>query len=173
MRITRIWAMPNKWTFTIKPIKELIERYVGDGEGWIDPFAGFNSPAEFTNDMNTKTPTRSHIEALPYLLSYEDEQMEGSIYDPPYSPAQMKWCYNFGTNLVKRNTEFNKYLSKCRKELVRVTRVCGCLICCGWNSGGIGKKYGLELIEILLVPHGANRNDTIVTVERKIQSKLE
>jgi hypothetical protein len=25
MRIERIWAMPNKWTFTIKPIRELIK----------------------------------------------------------------------------------------------------------------------------------------------------
>ncbi|HNV63444.1 MAG TPA: hypothetical protein PKN54_10950, partial [Candidatus Cloacimonas acidaminovorans] len=25
---TRIWAMPNKRTFTIKPIKELVEKYV-------------------------------------------------------------------------------------------------------------------------------------------------
>lgn len=25
MRIERIWAMPNKWTFTIKPIKELLQ----------------------------------------------------------------------------------------------------------------------------------------------------
>ena len=24
MKIERIWAMPNKWTFTIKPIKELL-----------------------------------------------------------------------------------------------------------------------------------------------------
>lgn len=24
MRINRVWAMPNKWTFTIKPIKELL-----------------------------------------------------------------------------------------------------------------------------------------------------
>ena len=28
MIINRIWAMPNKNTFQIKPIKELIERYI-------------------------------------------------------------------------------------------------------------------------------------------------
>jgi len=28
MKIERIWAMPNKWTFTIKPIKELLKEEV-------------------------------------------------------------------------------------------------------------------------------------------------
>ena len=38
--------MPNKWTFTIKPIKELLKRYVHKPiHEWIDPFAGENSPA--------------------------------------------------------------------------------------------------------------------------------
>ena len=33
--------------------------------------------------------------------------------------------------------------------------------------GGIGMKYGFEIQEILLVPHGGWHNDTIVVVERK------
>jgi hypothetical protein len=37
----------------------------------------------------------------------------------------------------------------------------------GWNSAGFGTKRGLDLWEILLVPHGGPHNDTIVTVERK------
>ena len=31
-----------------------------------------------------------------------------------------------------------------------------------------GKKYGMEIQEILLVPHRGWQNDTIVTVEKKI-----
>ena len=38
---------------------------------------------------------------------------------------------------------------------------------CGWNSGGIRKKYGFEIVEILMVAHGGWHNDTIVTVEVK------
>lgn len=30
MKITRQWAMPNSKTFSIKPIKNLIEKYVSD-----------------------------------------------------------------------------------------------------------------------------------------------
>lgn len=45
----------------------------------------------------------------------------------------------------------------------------GIAISFGWNSVGLGKKNGFEIIEILLVSHGGNHNDTICTVERKIQ----
>jgi hypothetical protein len=40
VKFSREWAMPNAWTFQIKPIKLLLERYVKDGKGWIEPFAG-------------------------------------------------------------------------------------------------------------------------------------
>ncbi len=58
--INRFWAMPNKWTFQIKPIAELLTRYVGDGKGWIDPFAGMYSPAEITNDLNPEMKALFH-----------------------------------------------------------------------------------------------------------------
>lgn len=54
LRISKAWAQPSAWTFTIKPIKELLSRYVPpDGKGWIDPYAGDNSPAEFTKDRKS------------------------------------------------------------------------------------------------------------------------
>lgn len=31
MKIDRIWAMPNKWTFTIKPIAQLLKDEMDDG----------------------------------------------------------------------------------------------------------------------------------------------
>lgn len=36
---------------------------------------------------------------------------------------------------------------------------------------GIGIKYGFEIQEILLVPHGGWHNDTIVVVEKKINKQ--
>ena len=55
MLIEKIWAMPNKWTFTIKPIKALLEQELTDGI-WVDAFAGENSPAKYTNDINPARP---------------------------------------------------------------------------------------------------------------------
>ena len=54
-------------------------------------------------------------------------------------------------------------------EISRILRPGGISISFGWNSSGIGKKRGFEIIEILLVAHGGMHNDTICTVERKTQ----
>lgn len=59
------------------------------------------------------------------------------------------------------------YWSKQKAEIGRIVKIGGIVITCGWNGGGIGQKYGFEIDEILLVPHGGWHNDTIVTVEHK------
>ncbi|MEQ9716120.1 MAG: hypothetical protein ABGF52_11385, partial [Candidatus Asgardarchaeum sp.] len=58
-----------------------------------------------------------------------------------------------------------------REGISRVIKDNGIVISCGWNSNGVGKTRGFEIVEILLVPHGGIHNDTIVTVERKIKHK--
>lgn len=44
------------------------------------------------------------------------------------------------------------------------------VISCGWNTVGFGVELGFKTEEILVVCHGADHNDTIVTVERKVES---
>ena len=51
---------------------------------------------------------------------------------------------------------------------MRVCKVGGTVLTMGWNSVGIGASRNFEKLEILLVSHGAQHNDTIVTVERKL-----
>ena len=77
MEINRVWAMPNKWTFTIKPIKKLLNRYVGDGVGWVDPYCGQNSPAELTNDLIEKA--NFNMDALEFLKTRLDNEFIGVI----------------------------------------------------------------------------------------------
>lgn len=70
----RVWAMPNAWTFSIRPIRELLDRYVtANGANWIDPFAGKFSPAGMTNDINPEMPTQYHMEALDFAKSADHE----------------------------------------------------------------------------------------------------
>jgi hypothetical protein len=45
----------------------------------------------------------------------------------------------------------------------------GIAISCGWNTNGFGKARGFKIIEIMCVAHGGSKNDTIVTVEKKIE----
>ena len=54
-----------------------------------------------------------------------------------------------------------------KKEIARILKPNGICITCCWNTNGIGKKYGFEIIEILDVAHGSMHNDTLVTVELK------
>ena len=66
MIIERIWAMPNKWTFTIKPIKELLTEEI-NGQ-FCDPFCGENSPAHVKNDLNpNNTYAHTHLDALSFI----------------------------------------------------------------------------------------------------------
>lgn len=165
MIIDRKWSMPNKWTFTIKPIKELLDDEV-DGGLWIDPFAGENSPAIITNDLNPERPTNYHIQALDFLKMFENESVNGVLFDPPYSPRQVKECYD-NIGISKWDGKAN-FWSDCKKEIARIVKPNGKAICFGWNSMGVGKTRNFSMKKVLLVPHGGNKNDTICTVETKI-----
>jgi len=169
MIINRVWAMPNKWTFTIKPIAELLARYVGDGKGWIDPFAGENSPAEITNDLNPNSPATFHLDAGDFLEQLNGNGYNGILFDPPYSLRQVKEIYG---SIGKPVTGLELNFGNLRYAIEQLIIPGGTAISFGWNSTGIGKTRGFEIIEILLVSHGRAHNDTIVTVERKIQSSF-
>ena len=154
MKIDRIWAMPNKWTFDIKPIKELLEEEVSGV--WIDPFAGKNGNkyAKYTNDI-----VSSGIDALTWLRKLKGKY-DGVIYDPPYSITQAR---QYG----KKEFSSMKYWADCKNEMAKLVKVGGKAICFGWSSMGLGKSRGFRMERVLLVPHGGSKNDTIVTVEKK------
>jgi hypothetical protein len=163
--------MPNKETFKIAPIAKLIRKYTGDGKGWADPFAGNNSPAEFTNDLDPSTRAKDHelafdwVQRLPYNL-------KGVAWDPPYSYRQVTEHYKAVGKKAHQDDTNNYFYSSVRQALVPRIIGGGHVICCGWNSQGFGLNNGFEMIEILLVCHGFHHNDTIVTVERKVNSSL-
>ena len=167
MKIERIWAMPNKWTFIIKPIKELLIEEVIGGV-WCDPFAGMNSPAHVTNDLRNEMPTTHHMDALEFLKSQQAEHFDGVLFDPPYSITQAKQCYEgVGMELLDTKPTSMKYWGDCKTEIARILKPQGKAICFGWTSMGIGLNRKFVMKRILLVPHGGSKNDTIITVEIK------
>ena len=163
--------MPSKDTFTIKPIRELLERLpdysLGVLENWIDPFAGFNSPAELTNDHNPETPTDSHLEALDFVESQKGAMFNGALFDPPYSYRQVTEHYRvLGKKATQLDTSTNFY-NRVLNPLADIIKKGGYCISFGWNTNGMGKNRGFEIVEILIVAHGGHHNDTLVTVESK------
>ena len=100
------------------------------------------------------------------------DKIKGCLFDPPYSPRQVKECYEgIGNSLTSEDTKMS-FWSDCKNLIADIVMIGGYVICCGWNSMGLGKNRGFKMIEILLVPHGGSKNDTIVTVEIKEQDKL-
>ena len=160
--------MPNSRTFQIKPIKEFVEKYIKDKKVIVDPFANECRYGTITNDLNPKFNTDYHLDALDFLQQMEDESADVIIYDPPYSLRQVKECYEgVGITVTAEHTK-SSWRAKHLDEIKRILKQGGLALCFGWNSNGIGNTRGFEMVEVLLVPHGGSKNDTICTAERKV-----
>jgi hypothetical protein len=64
-------------------------------------------------------------------------------------------------------TTQSSFWGNLKKEVSRVIKPNGICISFGWNTNGIGKTKGFTVLELMMVAHGGNHNDTICTVERK------
>lgn len=167
MLINRKWSMPNKQTFEIKPINDIIRKYIIGAEIIVDPFANKNKFGTVTNDLDLQYDTDYHLDALDFLGKFDSDSVDVVLYDPPYSPRQVAESYKKLNMSVNMETTQASYWSKQKDEISRILKPNGICISCGWNTNGIGKNRGFEILEILMVAHGGNHNDTLVTVERK------
>ncbi|MEX0598309.1 MAG: adenine-specific DNA methylase [Candidatus Paceibacterota bacterium] len=176
IKFSREWSMPNSNTFSVKPIHDLIKRYIvrEKPKVIIDPFAR-NSPFKklciATNDLSLDFDTTHHLEALEFLKLFEDESADMVLFDPPWTVRQISECYRSVGRKVHQTDTQSSFYGERKKEIARILKCDGIVICCGYNSGGIGKTLGMELLEILMVPHGGAHYDSIVTVERKVYTE--
>ena len=169
MKINRTWAMPDSNTFSIKPIHDLISRYVAKMRIIIDPFVR-NSPFKnfcTSNDLDKEIKADYNIDALEFLKEIKSNSVDLVLFDPLYSARQISECYKKMNMVVNMETTQEIFWRRLKEQIYRITKSDAFVISCGWNSGGVGKKYGFNITEILLVPHGGAHNDTIVVVEQK------
>jgi hypothetical protein len=160
--------MGNPETFSLPPVARLLDRYLSGARVIVDPFARDSKRGTLTNDLNPATAAEYHLTAEDFV-----EQVQASadavLFDPPYSPRQIAECYQqIGRKCSTEDTQNARLYKRVKDGLDRMLKPNGIAICCGWNSMGFGIKRGYEMLEILLVPHGAAHNDTIITVERKV-----
>jgi len=168
MIMNRIWEMPNSNTFDILCINKLIHRYYKKEFISIDPFANKNRLATYCNDIDPEMGTEYCMDAYDFVKRYDDYSIDFVLYDPPYSPRQVSECYKKLGKTVNMETTQASFWTNIEIEISRVLKADGIVISFGWNSNGVGKRKGFEIIEILLVAHGGRHNDTICTVEKKI-----
>lgn len=170
MKIERVWAMPSKNTYTIKPIKELLQEELGGFT--IDPFANVSMMCDVNNDINDQCDHWTGHDAKEFLECHKDGEVDTVVFDPPYSPRQVSECYKAVGVKVDNLMTSGRFWSAMRDEIARVVPVGGKVISFGWNSTGIGKKRGFEITRMLIVAHGGQHNDTIVTVETKVRGEV-
>ena len=96
MNFQRVWAMPDSDTFNIAPIGGLVKRYLSQSKVSIDPFARNKRWATYTNDLNRETDAEYHVDILDFLLMLKAKDVIADLvlFDPPYSPRQIKECYD-------------------------------------------------------------------------------
>ncbi len=166
IKMDRVWAMPSTRQFSIPAIARLIREECDgcDQKSVIEPF-----------------PYQAKRDAFEYLKSLPTASVSVCLLDPPYSSKQAVDNYNVDNNNGSSSSVFRTitwqspkaFWSQMRDEITRVIRPGGKCITLAWNSQGIGKGRGFEITRILLVAHGGGRNDTILTVEKKINGRLD
>lgn len=172
MIISKTWAMPNSKTFSIKPIKSFVGKYICDKQMVIDPFANDCKYGHITNDLNPEFDTNYHLDALTFLKQMPSNMADCVLFDPPYSITQAATMYkSFGKDKLEINVANMKYWSSCKDEIARILVDGGIALSFGWNSNGLGKSRGFVCQEILLVAHGGSKNDTICVSEVKCNNE--
>jgi len=167
MKITREWCMPNKNTFSIKPISAFIEEEMQGCDLILDPFARDSKLANITNDLNPGCDTDFHLDALDFLKRFDDESVDGVLFDPPYSLRQLKECYD-GIGHAMTQHQSQRFFADIRDEISRIMKKGGIVLSFGWNSQGISKQRGFEKVSILMVAHGGTHHDTLCVSEVKV-----
>lgn len=170
MKIDRVWEMPTGNTFELHCVKRLVSRHIGGFS--IDPFANRSRIATVTNDLDPEMGCDHCMDALDFIGMFGHQSVDFVFFDPPYSPRQVSECYKRLGKTVNMETTQSSFWGDLRDAIARVVKPGGTVMSFGWNSCGIGATRGFEIVEILLVAHGGQHNDTICTVERKIVSTL-
>ena len=175
MKISREWAMPDKNTFNILPIKRFVNKYLKNSNASIDPFARDKRWATHTNDLNPKTKAEHHLDSVCFLKLLQDRHIDADLamFDPPYSPEQMKRAYDkIGLKMGGRDALRTAGWKAEKDIIMNLISIGGYVLCFGWDSCGMGMKRGFAIQEILLVCHGAGHNDTICMAEKKISEQI-
>lgn len=172
MKIERVWAMPSRDTFSVPPIRDFVRRYLAQSRVSIDPLARNSHLATYTNDLNPNTLATYHMDAELFcrVLRWKGIRADLGIVDPPYSPRQVKECYEgVGLSVGTKETQMAALYARVRDVLDPLIEVGGVVLSFGWNSSGMGIGRGYIQEEMLIVCHGAAHNDTICLAERKLK----
>ncbi len=166
--LSRVWDMPNSDTFDVPSIAGFVKKYLMKSKLSVDCFARNKRWTTYTNDLNPNTSAEYHMDAEDFLMLLADKGIVSDlvICDPPYSPRQVKECYDsIGLPMKQTDALLGMTRKRLKRQINRLVPVGGVVLHFGWNTVGMGKGWNIE--EVLLVCHGSAHNDTICMAERK------
>ena|SRR3990167_4841571 len=145
----------NKYTFSIKPIRDWVE---SNSHGKIlNLFAGKTklNLNEFRVDSDRTMNADVYMDAYDFVKECKDK-FDTIILDPPYAYRKSMEMYN-----GHRASRFNQLKDLLPQILDRNGRV----ITFGYHSVSMGLSRGFEQEKILLMSHGGAIHDTIAVIE--------
>src|SRR3990167_9704995 len=125
MKINREYWPASSLTFSIKPIAELLDRWLYGARVVIDPFARDSQRGTITNDIDPGTKAEYHMEASDFLrlLIEKNVQADVILLDPPYSTRQISEVYkNMGRKVSQTDTQLAKTLSQTKNLLSKLIK---------------------------------------------------
>jgi hypothetical protein len=163
--VNRVRQQHSRWTFKIPAVRELVVRYMGSGKGWADPFAGQESWAEYTNDLNPESNAMFHKEAQAFIEEDCPDGLEGVVFDPPYSKRQISDSYKgIGLKATMNDTNALFYSRVLRPACAKI-RPGGYLITMGYHTKGFNGWEDVEVLDVC--SWQADAYDILVLVQRK------
>ena len=162
MDFTYLSQPPRKYTFEQPKLRQWVEKWCKGKV--LNLFAGKTklSVDEYRVDINKEMLADWYGDAYDFVKNTE-MKFDTIVLDPPYNLRKAREKY--GGRYIGSFT-------KIKNELSGLLNGGGRIITLGYNSVGMSKSRGFSKIAICLVCHSGDHQDTIVLVEKKIQSKL-
>lgn len=152
-----IKAPLNRYTFSIKPIREWVEKEV---EGLVlNLYAGKVKLKcnEIRVDLDPETKPDYCMDVLQFVKQYKGEKFNTILLDPPYSDRKSMEMY--GDRMASP-------FQRLKEEMPGIIAPNGKIITFGHHSVVLGKSRGFTLEKVAILSHGGAIHDTIVSVER-------
>ncbi len=119
-----------------------------------------------TNDIDPETRAEHHLDALDFLCSLDTGAFDAVLFDPPFSDNQARRYEHGTTNIYTSPGAIPLLMS----EIERVLKPGGYLLKFGFNTSR--HKGHFDLVRVLVVNHGGNHNDTLVSLWQKANHNL-
>jgi len=147
----------HRYTFTIKPIKEWVEK---NCEGkTLNLFAGKTklNIDEIRNDLDTEALADYNLDAVEFLKNWKGKNFDTILLDPPYAYRKSMEMY--------KGIKCSRF-KQLKDEIPHLLNIGGKVITFGYHSNSMGNKRGFFIDKICLLSHGGAIHDTIVTIEK-------